>query len=85
MLAAPHSQSDIHHHGDQDTIIYAVRGRGAIVTEGGNKKEVLEEGSFALIPAWKEHREVNDGEEEVEWVIVRSGREAFVQNLEGWS
>ncbi len=32
MTAKPHSASAIHHHGGQDTIVYAVSGRGAIVT-----------------------------------------------------
>lgn len=32
MTATPHSASAIHHHGGQDTIVYAVSGRGAIVT-----------------------------------------------------
>lgn len=84
MLAEPHSSSAIHHHGDQDTIIYAVRGTGAVVSEGGKKRVVLKAGDFALIPAFAEHQEVNDGDEEVEWVIVRSGKEADVVNLEGW-
>jgi uncharacterized RmlC-like cupin family protein len=35
MRADPHSSSDIHHHGNQDTIVYAVSGRGVIVSEGG--------------------------------------------------
>jgi hypothetical protein len=35
MRAAPNSSSDIHHHGAQDTIVYAVSGVGCIVSEGG--------------------------------------------------
>lgn len=35
MRADPHSSSDVHHHGAQDTIVYAVSGRGTIVSEGG--------------------------------------------------
>lgn len=84
MLASPHSASAVHHHGSQDTIVYAVRGRGAIVSEGGNKRQELKAGDWGLIPAFAEHQEVNDGDEEVEWVIVRGGREAEVVNLEGW-
>jgi uncharacterized RmlC-like cupin family protein len=84
MLASPHSASAVHHHGAQDTIVYAVRGQGAVVSEGGNKKQVLKQGDFALIPAYQEHQEINDGDEEVEWVIVRSGGEPEVVNLEGW-
>jgi uncharacterized RmlC-like cupin family protein len=84
MLASPHSASAVHHHGAQDTIVYAVRGQGAVVSEGGKKRQVLKQGDFALIPAYQEHQEINDGDEEVEWVIVRSGGEPEVVNLEGW-
>ena len=85
MIAAPHSASAIHHHGAQDTIVYARSGNGTIVSEDGKKRQDLAPGDFALIPAWAEHREVNEGEEEVVWVITRSGRVPVVENLEGWS
>ncbi|KAG9815051.1 hypothetical protein KCU98_g17486, partial [Aureobasidium melanogenum] len=84
MLASPHSASAVHHHGAEDTIVYAVRGEGAVVSDGGKNRQVLKKGDFALIPAYQEHQEVNDGDEEVEWVIVRSGGEPEVVNLEGW-
>lgn len=84
MIAHPHSSSAVHHHGPQDTVVYCVRGRGAVVSEGGKKRQVLEKGDFALIPAHAEHQEVNDGDEEVEWIITRSGRVPVVENLEGW-
>ncbi|KAI0876438.1 RmlC-like cupin [Hypoxylon argillaceum] len=84
MLAHPHTASAVHHHGAQDTVVYAVRGRGAVVSEGGRRRVELEPGDYALIPAFMEHQEVNDGDEEVVWAIVRSGRVPEVVNLEGW-
>jgi len=84
MLAAPHSSSGIHHHGAQDTVVYCMRGRGAIVSEGGKKRQVLEKGDFALIPAYADHQEVNDGDADLEWIISRSGRVPVVENLEDW-
>ena len=69
----------------EDTVVYCVRGRGAVVSEGGSKRQVLERGDFALIPAHAEHQEVNDGDEEVEWIITRSGRFPIVENLQTWS
>ena len=54
------------------------------MSEGGNKKEILAPGDFALIPAYAEHQEVNEGDVEVVWCIVRSGGEPKVVNLEGW-
>ena len=84
MIAKPHSSSAVHHHGEQDTVVYAASGRGAVVSEGGRKREELCPGDFALIPAFAEHQEVNDGDEDVVWIIHRSGRNPVVQNLDGW-
>ncbi|KAL8786492.1 MAG: hypothetical protein Q9195_008197 [Heterodermia aff. obscurata] len=85
MLAKPYTASAIHHHGEQDTVVYAASGHGAIVSEGGKKRQALRPGDFALIPAFAEHQEVNDGEEEVVWIITRSGRNPIVENLEDWA
>ena len=84
MIAKSHSSSAIHHHGEQDTIVYSVRGRGTVVSEGGKKRQDLAPGDFALIPAFAEHQEVNDGDDEVTWIITRSGRSPIVENLEAW-
>jgi uncharacterized RmlC-like cupin family protein len=84
-----------------DTIVYAVSGRGAIVSEDGKKRQDLSPGDFALIPSYvrqtcidfiqnrcsyqqAKHQEVNDGDEELRWVIVRGGRSPIVHNLEDW-
>ena len=85
MIAQPHTSSGIHHHGPQDTVVYALRGHGTIVSEGGTKRQELGPGDFALIPAHVEHQEINEGDEEVTWIITRSGRVPVVENLEGWS
>ncbi|KAF2969147.1 hypothetical protein GQX73_g4419 [Xylaria multiplex] len=84
MLARPRTASAVHHHGAQDTIVYAVSGRGAVVSEGGAKRTELAPGDYALIPAYMEHQEVNDGDEDLVWTIVRSGRVPEVVNLTGW-
>lgn len=84
MIAYPHTSSAVHHHGEQNTIVYAKRGHGAVVSNGGKTVQNLEPGDFALIPAWEEHQEINNGDEEVEWIITRTGREPIVVNLGGW-
>ena len=85
MTADPHSGSAVHHHADQDTVVFAFSGHGTIVSNGGKTKQRLNPGDYALIPAWAEHQEVNEGDEEVVWCIVRSpGPEPKVVNLEGW-
>ncbi|KAK9791256.1 putative Cupin type-2 domain-containing protein [Seiridium cardinale] len=84
MIADPHTSSAVHHHGEQDTVIFCASGRGAITSEGGKKKTKLETGDFCLIPAWMEHQEVNDGDEKLVLCVVRSGRTPKVINLTGW-
>ncbi|KUJ18730.1 uncharacterized protein LY89DRAFT_582240 [Mollisia scopiformis] len=87
MLAKPHTSSAVHHHGEQDTIVYAASGHGSIVSEAerkGKKRQPLSPGDFALIPAWTEHQEINDSDSDVTWIITRSGGEPVVVNLEGW-
>lgn len=84
MIAKPHSASAVHHHGEQDTIVFAFSGHGAVVSDGGKKRVELEAGDYCLIPAYAEHQEVNDSDADVIWAIVRSGREPCVVNVEGW-
>ncbi|ORY19812.1 RmlC-like cupin domain-containing protein [Clohesyomyces aquaticus] len=85
MVAKPHTASAVHHHGEEDTIVYAAKGHGTIVSgENGSKRQELVPGDFALIPAFAEHQEVNDSDEDVVWIITRGGRNPIVQNLEGW-
>ncbi|KZT26059.1 hypothetical protein NEOLEDRAFT_1132590 [Neolentinus lepideus HHB14362 ss-1] len=85
MKAPPHSHSAVHHHAEQDTIVYGVAGRGAIVYgPGGANRVEMAPGDWAIIPAFAEHQEVNEGDEEVVWAIVRSGGVPVVVNLDGW-
>lgn len=87
MIAHPYTSSAIHHHGSQDTIVYASSGHGTIITQSSKGETIKHEllpGDFALIPAWTEHQEVNEGEEEVVWIITRSGGVPEVVNLEEW-
>ncbi|KAF1940481.1 hypothetical protein EJ02DRAFT_406446 [Clathrospora elynae] len=85
MIAKPHTASAVHHHGDEDTIVYAAKGNGAIMSgPNGEKRQELAPGDFALIPAYAEHQEVNDSDEDVVWIITRGGRNPVVENLDGW-
>lgn len=84
MVAHPHSASDVHHHGGQDTIVYAAKGHGTVISESGKKRQELKPGDFALIPKFVEHQEVNESDEEVVWIITRSGSSPVVENLKGW-
>lgn len=70
---------------EQDTIIYSLRGHGSLVFDGGSKRQDLAPGDFALIPAQTEHQEVNESDEQVTWIIIRSGKSPVTVNIEGWS
>lgn len=73
-----------------DTIIYAASGKGILVTNPGNetepklKRQELSKGDFAFIPPWTEHQELNETDEEVVWILIRSGPEPTVVWLEDW-
>lgn len=68
-----------------DTIVYAVSGHGTIVSNGGKDRQEMKAGDYALIPAYAEHQEANEGDEEVVWAIFRSpGGTPIVCNLEEW-
>lgn len=89
MRAKPHCSSAVHHHGEQETIIYAASGRGVLVTNTGGgednlKRHELAAGDFAFIPPWTEHQEINATDEDVVWILVRSGPEPIVVYLTGW-
>ena len=71
-----------------DTIIYAASGKGILVTDPGNdlppKRQELSAGDFAFIPPWTEHQEINETDEDVVWILIRSGPEPVVVWLEDW-
>ena len=50
MIAKPHTASAVHHNGEQDTVVFSFSGYGTVVSEGGNKRQDLSPGDFALIP-----------------------------------
>jgi uncharacterized RmlC-like cupin family protein len=50
MIAKPHTASAVHHHGEQDTVVFSFSGHGTVVSEGGKKRQNLNPGDFALIP-----------------------------------
>ncbi|KAI1420275.1 RmlC-like cupin domain-containing protein [Xylaria sp. FL1777] len=86
MRAKPHCSSAVHHHGEQDTIIYAASGKGVLMTNTGDqlKRHELSAGDFAFIPPWTEHQEINETDEDVVWILIRGGPEPVVVYLTGW-
>ncbi|MGD0825609.1 MAG: cupin domain-containing protein, partial [Terriglobales bacterium] len=73
-----------HHHGELETVIYVVRGRARF--RWGDRLEFVDEagpGDFVYVPPYVPHQELNARRDEpVEAVIVRSGQEPVVVNLD---
>jgi uncharacterized RmlC-like cupin family protein len=73
-----------HHHGELESVIYVVAGRARM--RWGERLEYSAEagaGDFIFVPPFVPHQEINaDPARPLECVVVRSGQEAVVVNLE---
>jgi uncharacterized RmlC-like cupin family protein len=82
-IVGPQVASGKHHHGELETVIYVVSGKGRI--RWGEQLEFSEEvepGDFIYVPPFVPHQEINPGNEPSQWVIVRNSQEPIVVNLE---
>ena len=77
-------QTGPHHHGELETVLYIVRGRARF--RWGNQLEFVAEadpGDFIYVPPYVPHQELNARPDQpVEAVVVRSGQEPIVVNLD---
>jgi uncharacterized RmlC-like cupin family protein len=84
VVVEPNARTGPHHHGDLETVIYVVRGRARF--RWGNHLEFVDEagpGDFVYVPPYVPHQELNARKDQaVEAVIVRSGQEPVVVNLD---
>jgi len=84
VIVQPNAKTGAHHHGEVETVLYIVRGRARM--RWGEKLEFMEEagpGDFIYVPPFVPHQEINAKRDEpVEAVIVRSGQEPVVVNLD---
>ena len=80
----PKAKTGAHHHGPVESVIYVVSGRARM--RWGEKLEYVAEagpGDFIYVPPFVPHQEINALEgEPLECVIVRSGQEPIVVNLD---
>jgi len=78
------AKTGAHHHGDLESIIFVVKGRARM--RWGEKLEFAAEagpGDFIYVPPFVPHQEINASRDEVlECVLVRSGQEPVVVNLD---
>ncbi len=82
-LVEPGAKTGIHHHGEQETIVYVLEGE-ALVRWGskGESSGVVRAGDFLHVPAWLIHQEVNPSQETpFRWIVVRSTPDPIVVNL----
>jgi uncharacterized RmlC-like cupin family protein len=83
VVVAPNAKSGAHHHGELETVLYIVKGRARF--RWGENLEFADEagpGDFIFVPPFVPHQEINAlPDEPVEAVVVRSGQDPIVVNL----
>ena len=82
-LVQPGARTGIHHHGEQDTIVYVLEGEATVRWgERGETSATARAGDFLHVPAWVVHQEINPSTENpFRWIVVRSTPEPIVVNL----
>ena len=79
----PSAKTGAHHHGALESIIYVVKGRARM--RWGEQLEFTAEagpGDFIFVPPYVPHQEINAADEPLECVLVRSGMDPVVVNLD---
>jgi uncharacterized RmlC-like cupin family protein len=78
------AKTGAHHHGELESVIYVISGRARM--RWGEQLEYVADagpGDFIYVPPFVPHQEINaNSEEPLSCVIVRSGQEPVVVNLE---
>jgi len=84
VVVQPDAKTGAHHHGELETVLYIVKGRARF--RWGEKLEYVDEagpGDFIYVPPYVPHQEINARHDEpVEAVVVRSGQDPIVVNLD---
>jgi uncharacterized RmlC-like cupin family protein len=80
----PDAKTGAHHHGELESIIYVLSGRARM--RWGERLEFVAEagpGDFIFVPPFVPHQEINASPgEPLECVVVRSGQDPVVVNLD---
>jgi uncharacterized RmlC-like cupin family protein len=76
-------RTGIHHHGEQETVVYVLEGESLVRWgEHGESQALVRAGDFLHVPAWTPHMEINPSPEKpFRWVVVRSTPDPIVVNL----
>lgn len=79
VTVSPDAKTGPHHHGDCDSVVCITAGRVSI-RWGERLQERAEAGpgDFIYIPARLVHQEINEGNDEVDSIVIRSGDNVVV-------
>jgi uncharacterized RmlC-like cupin family protein len=82
-VVEPSGKTGIHHHGEQDTVVYVLEGEASVRWGNfGEHSATVGAGDFLHVPSWLPHQELNPSKEHpFRWVVVRSTPEPIVVNL----
>jgi uncharacterized RmlC-like cupin family protein len=82
-VVEPSGKTGIHHHGEQDTVVYVLEGEARVRWgDSGEYSLTVGAGDFLHVPSWLPHQEFNPSRENpFRWVVVRSTPEPIVVNL----
>jgi uncharacterized RmlC-like cupin family protein len=82
-LVEPGARTGIHHHGEQDTIVYILEGESLVRWgERGEHQATARAGDFLHVPAWLPHMEINPSSTQpFRWIVIRSTPNPIVVNL----
>jgi uncharacterized RmlC-like cupin family protein len=84
VVVDPDARTAAHHHGELETVLYIVKGHARF--RWGDHLEYSEDaypGDFIYVPPYVPHQEMNaDPNDPVEAVVVRSGQDPIVVNLD---
>jgi len=84
VVVEPNVRTGAHHHGELETVLYIVKGRARF--RWGDQLEFVDEagpGDFIFVPPYVPHQEINArADEPVEAIVVRSGQDPIVVNLD---
>ena len=82
-VVEPSAKTGIHHHGEQDTVVYVLEGEACVRWgDSGEHSTIAGAGDFLHVPSWLPHQELNTSKENpFRWVVVRSTAEPIVVNL----
>ena len=80
----PNAKTGAHHHGELESVIFVVSGKARM--RWGEALEFVaeaESGDFIFVPPFVPHQEINaDPDNPLDCVLVRSGQEPVVVNLD---